>query len=120
MTGGCCAWATAGQKPIAGAPQPADHYVPTGELGEYPEIMRRCFSRFHAHPVRVNAYFEGYVGGARPIIRTVGAITVGVGFSGKAFKFAPAYGELVADLAARGEARPEGRFVVGEAVTEPA
>lgn len=101
------------QKAIAEAPGPGDYYVSREEWGEFPDIVRAHFPRFNPDPVRVNAYFEGYVEGATPIIRRVGAVTLGVGFSGNAFKFAPAYGEVVADLATTGEVRPEAAFLVG-------
>lgn len=100
------------QRPIEEAPRPEDYFVSSHDLGEFPDIVRAHFPQLHPEPVRVNAYFEGYVEGATPIIRTIGGITVAVGFSGNAFKFAPAYGELVAGLATTAEVRPEARFLV--------
>lgn len=100
------------QQAIEESPSPADYHVPSSDLGEFPEIVKSWFPGFYPEPVRVNAYFEGYVPDAKPIIRRLGGVTVAAGFSGNAFKFAPAYGELVADLASAGEVRPEGRFLV--------
>lgn len=88
------------QTAIATAPQAADYFVSPEELEHFAEILETHFPGLHPEPVRVNAYFEGYTEDARPVMqRTSDRVTLALGFSGNGFKFAPALGEVAADLA---------------------
>ncbi|WP_416429779.1 FAD-dependent oxidoreductase [Paenarthrobacter nicotinovorans] len=88
------------QTPISTAPEPSDYFVSAQELDHFTEIVETHFPGLHPEPVRVNAYFEGYTDDARPVLQKASnRVTLALGFSGNGFKFAPALGEVAADLA---------------------
>lgn len=93
------------QREIPTYPTAADYLVEPNDKGEFPQITARHFSKFHQSPVRINAYFEGYTQSANPIMQRVSdRLTIGAGFSGLGFKYAPVYGQILANLAMN---RPE-------------
>ena len=88
------------QTAIFTVPEPSDYFVSPQELEHFAEIVETHFPGLHSEPVRVNAYFEGYTDDARPVLqKTSSRVTLALGFSGNGFKFAPALGEVAADLA---------------------
>jgi sarcosine oxidase len=73
------------------------------------EIFRKFIEDFmpdlNPDPVRLSVYMEGYTASANPLVGHLPGhddIVVLAGFSGGGFKFAPAMGEIAADLALQG------------------
>ncbi|MFP5068175.1 FAD-dependent oxidoreductase [Pseudonocardia nantongensis] len=82
---------------------PDDHHPPVRPdyPASWPEQPAARIDGLGACPVRQETYVEGYTPGGRGIVDLVGSappvVTLG-GFSGQGFKYAPAVGELAADL----------------------
>ncbi|MCU1483060.1 MAG: sarcosine oxidase [Subtercola sp.] len=92
-------WAGTSQTSITDIPHEQDYFVTPAEVAPFDDLVREHFPALRRHPVRVNAYFEGYVADGRPVIQaTSDRVVLAVGMSGIGFKFAPAFGEAAAAL----------------------
>lgn len=99
---------------------PDDHHplVRPDYPASWPEHPAVRIDGLGAHPVRQETYVEGYTPGRRGVVELAGSapriVTLG-GFSGQGFKYAPAVGELAADLLRTGV--PGSRAFAGVAAT---
>lgn len=100
------------QRRISGAPKPSDYAIDFADNARFDEIVSNYFPLLHPEPVRKQAFFEGYTLSTNPVLqRTAQRIVVAAGFSGRGFKFAPAFGRIAADLALANRIAPELSFV---------
>lgn len=92
-------WAGTQQTPIDVAPSPADQYVSDEELQGFAVRLAEHFPQLDPEPLRVNAYFEGYVATGRPVLgRISDRMVVAAGMSGWGFTLGPAYAEALAAI----------------------
>ncbi|WP_224390277.1 FAD-dependent oxidoreductase [Pseudonocardia sp. ICBG1293] len=98
------------QQPQPRVHSPADHHPPVeaGYTRDWADAVAARLDGMSARPARLETYVEGYTRQRRGVVAlTAGAprtVTLG-GFSGQGFKYAPAVGELVADLVRTGRSR---------------
>lgn len=98
------------QRPQPLAAGAGDHhpFVEPGYTVAWAPGLTRRFPGLRHRPERVESYVEGYTPDRRGAVVLAGGaprvVTVG-GFSGQGFKYAPAVGEIVADLVRTGRSR---------------
>ena len=98
------------QRPQPRVTEPTDHhpYVEPGYARPWASGVTGRLAGLEAGPVRVESYVEGYTVHRRGVVALAGVaprvVTLG-GFSGQGFKYAPAVGEIVADLVRTGHSR---------------
>ncbi|MEJ8277549.1 FAD-dependent oxidoreductase [Pseudonocardia spirodelae] len=95
------------QQPQPRVHSPADHHpvVDAGYARTWAGPVARRFTGMSTRPVRTESYVEGYTAARRGVV-ALGSWSPRVvmlgGFSGQGFKYAPAVGELVAELVRTG------------------
>ncbi|ALE83830.1 FAD-dependent oxidoreductase [Pseudonocardia sp. HH130629-09] len=98
------------QQPQPRVTSPADHHpsVEAGYTRAWAGAVAARLAGMSELPARLESYVEGYTPQRRGVVAVAHwpprAVTVG-GFSGQGFKYAPAVGELVADLVRTGRTR---------------
>lgn len=98
------------QRPQPGTAGVDDHhpFVEPGYARPWVPGVARRVRGLRSRPDRIESYVEGYAPGRRGIVTLTATaprvVAVG-GFSGQGFKYAPAVGEIVADLVRTGRAR---------------
>ncbi|RGE22054.1 N-methyl-L-tryptophan oxidase [Leucobacter sp. wl10] len=101
-------------------PDEADYVVREENFAGFRRRLAEYFPSLQPQPFRLETYFEGYTPDARPVVQKASAgshVTYAVGFSGHGFKLAPAYGQIVADLALDAPDDPDTAFLRRERET---
>lgn len=78
------------------------------EIQPLNEVARKYLPGLDPEPVRSHAYMEAYSADGHPLVGLAPGrkrVVLATGFSGKGFKFAPAIGAVVADIAESGSSR---------------
>lgn len=91
--------------------------VPRPEMARLQGILAEYYPDIHPEPVRVSCYVDGFAENRTPFITVSrnGNVLTAAGFSGHGFKFAPVFGQALADIATQGKtALPVESFIASD------
>lgn len=84
-------------------PEQINLRIDSNELSAFGAQVQQLFPSIWPEPVRYSVHHDSYTADKTPIFDRRGDVVTVAGLSGHGFKLAPAYGELAAQLAVRGE-----------------